>query len=169
MRWGATLGGRGRSRKGIEEGVTREKLWVAVSALGASENGVRGKVAHANFGALHSWVLTALASRLKGPETRVRSALVALHISGQGNSVADSLSCQASQVPGCDPYPDRVLRQNVRDAVHERFGCMDVGTIASDDGSNAFEGPLGNCDDLSIPHRIVPSKAPWATASVPDA
>ena len=63
--------------------------------------------------------------------------VVALHIAGRRNSVADALSRFTNRARGLDPRPHRELRPKYRREVTERCGVIDVDMLARDDGSDA--------------------------------
>ena len=70
----------------------------------------------------------------------ISCTLVASHIAGRRNSVADVLPRFTFQVRGLDPYPRRELRPKRRREVVDRRGPIDCDMLARDDGSNAW-GP----------------------------
>ena len=85
----------------------------------------------------------------------MRCTVVALHIAGRDNSVADALSRVSIRVRGLGPYPDRELRWKFRCAAQRRRGAIDVDMLASDDGRNArapnFRSPARSAFEGSLP------------------
>ena len=65
---------------------------------------------YANHGAGRAATLTALARKIKDREVALGCTIVALHISGKDNSVADALPRFSIEVRGLDPYSGRALR-----------------------------------------------------------
>ena len=103
------------------EGVNWKELWVLNKALGPWGQRVRGKLvlvrmdntaaaSYANYGAGRAPTLTSLARKIKGREVALGCTVVALHIAGRDNAVADALSRFSIRARGLDPYPDRDLR-----------------------------------------------------------
>ena len=58
---------------------------------------------YANYGAGRASTLTTLARKIKGREVALGCTVVALHIAGKDNSVADALSRFSIRVRGLDP------------------------------------------------------------------
>ena len=151
--WGATLGDlfiQGRwSKLELREGINWKELWVLNKALETWHRQVAQKlilvrmdnstaVSYANYGAGRVGTLTALARRIKDQEAILGCTVVALHIAGSDNAVADALSRFSIRVRGLDPFPERALRWRFRKEVALRCGRMDVDMMASDDGHNAW-------------------------------
>ena len=95
-------------------------------------------VSYANYGAGRVSTLTQLARRIKDREVILGCTVVALHIAGSDNSLADALSRFSIKVRGLDPYPERALRWRYRKEVALRCGNVDADMMASDDGRNAW-------------------------------
>ena len=81
---------------------------------------------------------TQLARRIRGLEVSLRCTVVALHVAGRRNSIADTLFRFSIQECGLDPYPRRELRDKYREEVIDRSGDIDVDLLACDDGSTAW-------------------------------
>ena len=151
--WGATLGDlfiQGRwSKLESREGINWKELWVLSKALETWYRHVAQKlvlarmdnstaVSYANYGAGRIATLTALARRIKDQEVSLGCTIVALHIAGSDNTVADALSRFSIRVRGLDPFPERALRWRFRKEVALRCGEVDIDMMASDDGHNAW-------------------------------
>ena len=89
---------------------------------------------YANYAAGMAPHLTQLARSRKELELSFCCAVVALHIAGEDNSVADALSRFAIRARGLGPYPERGLRRKYRAVVNRLCGAIDVDMLASDDG-----------------------------------
>ena len=105
---------------------------------------------YANFGAGRVSGLTALARKIKDREVSLGRTVVALHIAGKDNSVADALSRLSIRARGLDPYPERALRWRYRKEVEARCGSVGWDMLASDDGHNAW-----------VPNFRSPSNSAW--------
>ena len=116
--WGATLGDRFIQRKWskreLKEGINWKELWVLNRALETWCQQVAQKLvlvrmdnaaaaSYANYGAGRVSTLTELARRIKDREVVLGRTVVALHIAGSDNSLADALSRFSIKVRGLDP------------------------------------------------------------------
>ena len=137
------------SKHELGEGINWKELWVLNRALETWGQHVAQKLvlvrmdnsaaaSYANYGAGRVSTLTALARKIKGREVVLGCTVVALHIAGSDNSVADALSRFSIRVRGLDPYPERALRWRFRKEVALRCGEVDADMMASDDGHNAW-------------------------------
>ena len=151
--WGATLGDlfiQGRwSKFELREGINWKELWVLSKAIETWHQHVAQKlvlvrmdnstaVSYANYGAGRVGTLTALARRIKDQEVTLGCTIVALHIAGGDNSIADALSRFSIRVRGLDPFPECALRWRFRKKVALRCRAADTDIMASDDGRNAW-------------------------------
>ena len=97
-------------------------------------------VAYANYGAGRVAHLALLARSFKELEAPRGCAVVARHIPGWRNAVADALSRFTVRARGLGPFPHRELRPRYRQEVVECCGAVDFDMLARDDSSNAW-GP----------------------------
>ena len=103
------------------ERINWEELWALHRVLETRRALLAGKlvlarthncaaVACANFGAGRVSQLTALARKIRKRDVAMGRTVVALHIAGKDNSVADAPSRFSIRVRGLDPYLERELR-----------------------------------------------------------
>ena len=81
--------------------------------------------------------------------------MVALHIAGRGNIIADALPRFAIKATGGDPYPDRELRPRLPATVLGHCGAMDADMMSGDKGVNAwrarFSSPAKSAFESPLP------------------
>ena len=105
---------------------------------------------YVNYGACRIPSLTRLGLRIKDWELQSKATLVAVHITGTANVVADGLSRFMWDRARRDPWKDRELRPRFWRQVVETVGRFDVDAMASDDGANA-----------KCPRFFCPSRPPF--------
>ena len=94
-------------------------------------------VACADYGAGKIPRLTRAARCIMELEVGLCCTVVAPHVTGKDNAVADALPRFSFWVRALDPFPQGDSRQTFRKKVDARRGRIDVDMLASDEGSKA--------------------------------
>ena len=95
-------------------------------------------ISYANYGSGRVPSLTALAREIKSCERMHRCHIIALHVPGAENNIADALSRYRIEMCRLDRFPERSIRPEFFRTIERMLGPFICDMAASSDGHNAL-------------------------------